>query len=290
MRTSILTWASAPAPGLLQEPDDVRLGLVALPGAHPGSGDQPLFRHLAAMLAPAGVALLSYDRRAPEHAGADTPIEVQAEDAKAAAAALRERIGAPVGFFGFSQGAWVAARAAAAPETSVLVTIGFSAVSPAEQMRHYCDEALRRRGFDMAERDELWSLRLAVEDVLRGDGGRDAVGARLAAASEQPWFAQAGLPPELPPPGATWDDMDLDPTPWIADVACPALAVWGEDEECVPVGPGLAAWPGASTTLLPGCGHWPATGSGEPGFDHDRDDVPVTPALGAAVRDWLAAS
>lgn len=289
MSTSTLTWANAPAPGLLQEPDDVRLGLVALPGAHPGTGDQPLFRHLAAMLAPAGVALLSFDRREPAQPGADTSIEVQAEDAHRAAAAMRDRIGAPVGFFGFSQGAWVATRAASEPEAAALVTIGFSAVTPAEQMRHFTDEALRRRGFGAAQRDELRSTRLAVEDVLRGHGTRESVEARLVAAAEQDWFVHAGIPPALPAPGATWSDMDLDPLPWISDVTCPALAVWGEDEECVPVAEGLAAWPDATTALLAHCGHWPAQGSGEPGFDHDRDDVPVDAALGVVLRDWLAA-
>lgn len=55
--------------------------------------------------------MLSYERRLVERG--DTPLCVQAADAVAAMRALRIELRCRVGVFGFSQGAWAAALAAA---------------------------------------------------------------------------------------------------------------------------------------------------------------------------------
>ena len=183
-------------PGLLQRPDErasVRGGVVALHGASLPQRDQPLFQHLAQILTPLGYAVLSYDRRSASD-GNDTPLEVQAEDALAAVATLAAEIHAPVGLYGFSQGAWAAALAASASEkVSFLVLLGSCGVSPAVQMRFYTDELLRRAGYDDAARAQLRALRLAVEDVLRGQGDRERDGRPVGRRGER-----AMVPPGLP--------------------------------------------------------------------------------------------
>ena len=109
-------------------------------------------------------------------------------------ATLAAEIHAPVGLYGFSQGAWAAALAASASENvSFLVLLGSCGVSPAVQMRFYTDELLRRAGYDDAARAQLRALRLAVEDVLRGQGDRDATAGLLAAGASEPWFPLAYL-------------------------------------------------------------------------------------------------
>ncbi len=161
-----LEWGNAPGPAVVRVPDvEVRGGLVMLHGASDGRAHQPLFDRVADQLAPIGVAVLSYERRAVEHG--DTPFAVQAADAVAAMRALRVELRCPVGVFGFSQGAWAATLAAADEVTDYLVVLGCSGVSPAEQMRFYTDELLRRNGFNDRDRSRVRHLRTQLEDHLR---------------------------------------------------------------------------------------------------------------------------
>jgi hypothetical protein len=202
---------------LLRLPDGAaRAGIVALPGASTPARRQPLFTHLSETVAPVGFAVLSFDRR-PAERGGDTPLDVQARDALTAAAVLRDRLGIPVGLFGFSQGAWAAALAASrSQDVAFLAVLGCSGVSPAQQMRFLTDEALRRAGFADADRGQAVALRLAIEDVLRGGADREAAAALLADAVHRPWFALVYLPATLRPRalgGRTWTTTRARPSP-----------------------------------------------------------------------------
>jgi hypothetical protein len=68
----------------------VRGGLVPLHPARDASREQFLFRHLAEILPPFGLAVLRYDRR---KAHGDVPLEIQAQDALAAIDCLRQQLG-----------------------------------------------------------------------------------------------------------------------------------------------------------------------------------------------------
>jgi pimeloyl-ACP methyl ester carboxylesterase len=283
-------------PALLRLPDDgpPRTAVVALHGAALPQRDQPLFRHLAQTLVPVGCAVLTFDRR-PAPDGGDVPVEQQAADALSALEALRERLDLPVGLYGFSQGAWAAAAAAADPRVAWLAVLGCSGVSPGDQMTYSIDQLLQRNGFDHHDRAALRELRTAVEGVLRGGGDVEHAAALLRSASTQRWFGHAYLPPELPPAGA-WPDLDLDPEPLFAAVRCPVLAIWGADDESVPVALSRQAWERARATSgaaaptlveLPGCGHFPAPGAGE-----TADDVPLEAFSrddAQALLEWVAA-
>jgi pimeloyl-ACP methyl ester carboxylesterase len=274
----------------------MRGGVVALHGAALPQREQPLFEHLARTLNPLGYAVLSYDRRAGRD-GDDTSLEVQAEDALAAIAALRVEIAAPVGLFGFSQGAWAAALAASgSADVRFLSLLGSCGVSPAVQMRFYTDELLRRAGYGATERAQLRALRLAVEDVLRGNGDRGRTADLLAAAAIEPWFALAYLRPEVPSPDEGWHDMDYDPEPTFASVSCPTLLMYGADEECVPAEASKAAWRRAARGAgnsdltvvdLPGCGHFPAVAEASADLQFAVSDI--SPAYTAALQSWFAA-
>jgi len=268
-----------------------------LHGAADGRARQPLFDHLAHLLAPLGVATLSYDRR-PSTNGDDTALQVQADDAVNAMDALRTHLRRPVGLFGFSQGAWAACIAAANPATSFLIVLGCSGVSPADQMRYYTDELLHRHRYSIGQRRQLADLRARYEDHLRrqrrsapedtADGSQE-VTARLRAAADQPWFEHAHLPTSAAPTNR-WHDMDFDPTPGFDKITCPVLAIWGSDEECVPLDASKRAWLSSQATVttaeLAGCGHWPAVGSGTPEHLPANDDQ-LSPELNATVTQWL---
>ncbi|MGH3476245.1 MAG: alpha/beta hydrolase family protein, partial [Nocardioidaceae bacterium] len=233
-------------PALLRLPDpgvETRGGIVALHGASLPQREQPLFEHLAITLTPMGFAVLSFDRRPGRKAGEDTPLDVQADDALAAVELLQTTIDAPVGLFGYSQGAWSASSAASRdPSVAFLATLGCSGVSPAEQMRFHTDELLRRAGFDESDRAQARELRLAFEAILRGGGDRTAATALLRSAVDQPWFDLTYLDRELPAPDDAWPDMDYDPKPAFEKLTCPILLIYGADEECVPAAASEQVW------------------------------------------------
>lgn len=292
---------SFPSPGLLRLPDsgeDPRGCVVALHGAAIPDREQPLFTHLAETLTPLGYAVLSYDRRPAEGDG-DVPLALQAQDALTAAAVLGREVDAPVGLFGFSQGSWAAARAAAMSDTvAFLAVVGCPGVSPAEQMRYFTDEALPRAGFTDADRTQALELRSAMEDLLRGCGDRDHTEQMLRNAVQRPWFDLVHLPAELPAAGEAWADMDYDPRSTFRQVHCPTLVMYGEDEETVPAEQSKEAWRQAAqlsgntaVTIvdLPGCGHFPAT-------PRPLDQVLSIPVreisseYTAVLQDWFATS
>jgi uncharacterized protein len=298
MRSTDIAIPGVEGPGLLRVPDEgvaVRGGVVALHGAAFPQREQPIFEHLARTLTPLGYAVLSYDRR-PSPDGDDTSLEVQAEDALAAVAALAAETGGRVGLFGFSQGAWAAALATSrSADVRFLALLGSSGVSPAIQMRYYTDELLRRAGYGEAERARLLALRVAVEDVLRGTGDRRQAADLLAQETTEPWFPMAYLPPELPSPDERWNDMDHDPEPTSAGVRCPTLLIYGADEECVPPDASKEVWLRAARTAgnsdptivdLPGCGHIPV--EGEPPVDLNFTVSDLSPAYTAAIQSWFA--
>lgn len=206
---------------------------------------------------------------------------------------LRTHLRRPVGLFGFSQGAWAAALAAAEPATAFLIVLGCSGVSPADQMRYYTDELLRRHGYTASQRQQLADLRAAYENHLRRQqtsaGSSDDITARLRAAAAEPWFKYAYLPTSAASTDH-WHDMDFDPRPSFDQITCPVLAVWGSDEECVPLQASKRAWhtsrASVTTTELTGCGHWPAIGSSAPGYA-PADADQLSPDFHATITQWL---
>lgn len=115
---------------------------------------------------------------APHRTVGDTPLAVQAEDALAAVATLAAETAAPVGVFGFSQGAWAAALAASrSPEVKFLALVGCCGVSPAVQMRYYTDELLRRAGYGATDRAQLQQVD-SVEHLRRLPAGAPIAASR----------------------------------------------------------------------------------------------------------------
>jgi uncharacterized protein len=284
--------------GLLRRPDaGVPLlgGIVGLHGASGPERRQPLFDHLAETVVPLGYAVLTYDRRASVD-GSDVPLDDQSADAREALTALTNRLGARVGLFAFSQGAWAACVAAgidAAPSepalVSFLILLGCSGVSPAAQMRFYTDELLRRSGYDAQVRARAHELRVGFEQTVRRVVDPAVTSAALVAARDEPWFELTYLPPEMPA-GSSWDDMDFDPAVHIARVTCPTLLIYGEDEECVPAPDSEAVWRShgdrdLTVVYLPRCGHFPVVdGAGGP---EPTDTTSFSPAYTDALATWL---
>ena len=246
-----------------------RAGIVVLHGAEAGSRSHRLYEHLADLLPPRGIAVLRYERR-----GSNVPLRVQVGDAIAAHRVLRRHVAGAVGFWGWSQGGWVAALAADAADFLVLVAA--SGVTPAAQMRYGTAEQLRRNGHP--DPSELLRLRAAYEDFQRGGRDRGDVQAVIDRAAEQDWFPLAYVPRHLAEP--SWPDLDFDPAPVFAAVRCPVLAFYGDDDDWTPVEESISAWRHTDHVRierLPGYGHEPIRGDGS-----------VSPRYTEALLDFLS--
>lgn len=193
---------------LTAPPGTPQAGVVVLQGAEAGQRSYFLCEHLTELLVPHNVAVLRYDRReSPD--GHDVPLQTQAADALAATRRLQAVIGGPVGLWGYSQGAWSAALAAATSPESVafLICVSYCGVSPAEQMRVGCANQLRKHGFAEHQAADLIDARLAFEAFLRGDRDRGSVQAIM----DVPHGSHGSPMPisplycrRLPERGATW--------------------------------------------------------------------------------------
>jgi len=214
---------------------------VTLHGASDGSRDQPLLAHAAKVLPQIGVAVLRFDRRGTADS-VEIPFADQLADlSHVVEVATSECGGVPLVLWGFSQGGWIATASAAALRPVALVLVGFSAVTPAEQMRFGTDDHLRRAGFGCDDRAALEVLRRKYEAFQRGDLERASLQAQLDEVADRPWFEFSWVP-ETAPDSPSWPDMDFDPAPSMATVPCPVLAFYGEQDEWVPVGASVARW------------------------------------------------
>jgi hypothetical protein len=232
----------AELPATITSPEGATRGaLVALHPASDGSRSQPHFSHLAAVLAPLGIAVLRYDRRVLPADG-EVPFDQQLDDLGAAVSVVRDECGdVPLGVWGYSQGAWIAVTAAAELEVAGLVLVSFSAVSPAAQMQFGVAEHARRAGLGAESLAQIRDLRGAWEAFQRGHLDRDDLQARIDRAAVEPWFEHSWVP-DTAPCGPTWADMDFDPAPYVTRLTCPTLAIYGSDDEWVPVQACLERW------------------------------------------------
>ena len=273
---------------------DAALTLPAGPGPHPAlialhpaadrSREQYLFRHLAAVLPPRGIAVLRYDRR-----GDDVPLEEQAADTRSAIAKLRAREdinAARIGLWGFSQGAWVAPLVAAeSREVAFLVLVASTGVSPAEQMVYGTTKHAREAGFGLDTERSIVALRRTVDEWRRGNVTRDTAQAAVDAASREPWFEHAWVQGVLG--DRNWPNMDFDPEPVFSRVHVPVLLFYGDDDEWQPTDDSIAAWRRARPTgdvtvvRLAGSGHHPTIGP-------DQDVASVSPVYTRCLLRWLA--
>jgi pimeloyl-ACP methyl ester carboxylesterase len=266
----------------------IRGGLVPLHPASEPSSEQFLFRQLAELLPPRGVAVLRYDRRSTPDGG-DVPLEVQARDALAALDVLRSVPGVgqtPLGLWGFSQGAWAAPLAAslAPDQITFLALIAATGVTPALQMRYGVAEQVRRAGYEETALKEVEELRATWEAYLRGALDHDAAQVIVARLASRPWFPLTYVPSELPY-DASWPDMDFDPAPIFAAVNSPTLLFYGEDDEWTPVDASVAAWraaaPAPLTVMrLPGASHYPT-------LNGERDIASISPLYTQTLLEWL---
>ena len=268
-------------------PEGPAPALVALHGAERGLKDWYLYEHLHDVLPPAGIAVLTFDRRGDGDSTGEPSrgrFEQQATDALALVehlAGLPEIDARRIGLWGISQGGWVAPLAATRSDrVAFLVLVASVGVTPGEQMLWTARlQAGREYGGDAGESAaRLWGL---VLEWMRG-ADRAPLESALAEAKAAEWWPKAFLPDELPGDEArdeVREELDFDPAPVFAKVEVPALLFYGDQDEWIPVEESIAAWREArddvEVVVIAGTGHEPAV-----------DEV-VAPLYEQTLLEWL---
>jgi pimeloyl-ACP methyl ester carboxylesterase len=214
------------------------------------------FRYYADLFVRRGIAALIYDKRAGADLGGASPVDLRdlAADALTAVELLKKRDDVDprqIGLWGHSEGGWVA-PIAAAQSKDVSFVISFSGPGvPYAEVNKYADATrLRARGFSTADIDEAIAALTRVDGYVRHGGNEPALQSFLDEAWRKPWASQTTLPRRVPNADEIhswlrWRNLDLDPVSYWEHLTIPALVMFGESDDVVPVQASAARISGA---------------------------------------------
>jgi dipeptidyl aminopeptidase/acylaminoacyl peptidase len=220
--------------------------VVVLHDAGIPTHEAALYRHLRKGLPALGFAVLIYDRRGRDESYGDPRVDYEtlADDAIAGQHALARlpRIDpARIGFWGLSQGGWLAVLAAGrSQEAAFAISVSAPLVAADEQMQFATSNLLTLRGYSPSDVREMLETRRAWAGYLRGTNSREVAVDALRKSESKPWFNISYLPsvsrlttdPEHDPTRRTLDD---DPVAAVRKAKVPLLFLYGDSDPWVPV-------------------------------------------------------
>jgi uncharacterized protein len=210
--------------------------------------DANLYRHLCEGLPPIGIAVLVYDRRGSGQSTGDlnkADYETLADDAVAGQHALAKfsRIDPKkIGFWGLSQGGWLAVLAAGrSKDAAFAIAVSAPLVTADEQMQFATRNLFTVRGYSQSDVQDMLAARKVWTGYLHRKSSRDEAVEALRKAEAKPWFDIAYLPraaqltndPEHDPNRRRLDD---DPIAAARQAKVPLLFLYADSDPWVPVG------------------------------------------------------
>jgi pimeloyl-ACP methyl ester carboxylesterase len=223
---------------------------------HPGSGpsdryNDVFFPPIREHLLESGFAVCSFDKRGVGGSTGrweDAAIVEQADDALACVAALleHEELAAPVGLFGYSQGGWVVIEAAGrgAPTFFVVSSSG-PGVTPAAQERFAHHSYLSKTELTPDEIDDAMQFFDGVVEMARNRVSFEDLRARIQRGCRPAVYEKLDLT-LFPDDPELWDFfgliLDYSPRPALERIRVPLLALFGGDDQIVPVDDSVAVY------------------------------------------------
>lgn len=240
--------AGATLHGTLYVPDVAHKvpAIVVFHGASEPLASTPLYAHLRDGLPQIGIAVLLFDRRGTgaSTGKTDVPYQLLVDDGIAGARAIRavpQIDPTRVGYWGISQGGWLATLAASRdPGAAFSVAVSAPLVSAELQMEFAMSNQLLMLGYGQPDIDEMLDARRKLDSYFAGTSTRDVAAAALTKIEARPWFDLMYLPraSSLPatPTGSTWRQrMDVDFFAALARVRIPILFILGGADPWIPV-------------------------------------------------------
>jgi pimeloyl-ACP methyl ester carboxylesterase len=145
---------------------------------------------------------------------------------------------ARIGYWGISQGGWLALAAASIdPKAAFVISVSAPMTTPDVQMNFAVENILRIHGYGKEEIATALHARRAVDDYLRGRLDRASAEQAVKAARERPWFPLIYLDDTVGNPETShWlKQMRFDPMTMLDKVSAPVLMLYGQDDPWVPV-------------------------------------------------------
>jgi hypothetical protein len=214
--------------------------IVALHDASIPAREAALYRHLREGLPAMGDAVLIYDRRGSGVSSGTlqgVDYETLADDAIAGQTALAKlpRIDPKkIGFWGLSQGGWLAVLAAQRSKSAAFaISVSAPLVTPAQQMEFATTNLLTVRGYSQASLRQMLETRKAWNSYLRGENSRDVAIEALRKVETQPWFELTFMPKTSqlatdPTLDSIRKKMNYDPVAALRQLKIPLLFIYGE--------------------------------------------------------------
>jgi hypothetical protein len=221
--------------------------IVVYHGASEPLASTPLYRHLSEGLPQIGVAVLLFDRRGTgaSTGNPDVAYQTLSDDGVAGADAIRKLPAidpARVGYWGISQGGWLATLAASHdPRASFAVAVSAPLVTPEAQMEFAMSNKLHILGASQSDIDDMLAARLKLDGYFQGHNSRADAVAALDKIATRPWYGQMYLPakPEsiaTDPAKSSWrGEMDIDAFADVARVKVPIFFILGGEDPWIPV-------------------------------------------------------
>jgi uncharacterized protein len=279
-----------------------------------GSGPQERDLFMARWFAAEGIAAFAYDKRGVGESGGNfrtVPFTDLCDDGLAAIAYLKSRNDIDpkrIGVWGLSQGGWLGPLAASrSADVSFVIAVSGPGVSPGEQMIVYYANELRARGVAENDIQEASALRREIYGYLFSGKGYEKAKADLNQARTKPWynetktqhdalFARLQKPSELterdnPNIIRFAREMHYDPVPALQALRVPALFLFGDQDQLIPVEKSVEV----IRRILTQSGHSDFTIRVFPNVDHGMHLITkgtegtIDPEYLATMRTWLAA-
>ncbi|HEV3090408.1 MAG TPA: alpha/beta fold hydrolase [Candidatus Cybelea sp.] len=220
--------------------------IVVFHGASEPLASTPLYAHLREGLPAMGIAVLLFDRRGTgaSTGNRDVVYQTLADDGIAGAQAIRalpQIDAARVGYWGISQGGWLATVAATRdPLAAFAVAVSAPLVTAESQMEFAMTNRLNVMGYGPSDVDAMLAARRALDGYFRGVDTRAQAVAALQSIAEKPWFDQMYLPKPsavpADPAASSWrGQMDVDFFATVARVKIPMLFLMGSNDPWTPV-------------------------------------------------------
>jgi uncharacterized protein len=271
--------------------------------------DANLYRHLCEGLPAMGIAVLVYDRRGSGKSTGDldkADYETLADDAVAGQHALGKlsRIDPmKIGFWGLSQGGWLAVLAAGrSRDAAFAIAVSSPLVTAEEQMQFATKNLLTVRGYSQADVQEMLATRKAWIGYLHGKTSRDEAAGALSKAEAKPWFDIAYLPRASqltsdPAHDANRRRLDDDPIAAARQVKVPLLFLFADSDPWVPVGESVKRLqsfsrelPNIEYSVVSNANHemmFPENEKMQVDQETTRNEVPQAPAYFMLLASWL---
>lgn len=220
--------------------------IVVFHGASEPLANTPLYEHLRDGLPQIGVAVLLFDRRGSgaSTGSRDVPYQTLTDDGIAGAQALRRLPNIDlkrVGYWGISQGGWLATFAASRdPQAAFAVAVSAPLVTAETQMEFAMSNQLSVLGYSQADTDAMLEARYKLDGYFNGRNSRADAVAALQSIQSKPWFKLMYLPKadevSANPSDSVWrKEMDLDSFAAVLRVNVPMLFILGDSDPWIPV-------------------------------------------------------